>query len=168
MNNYSNNNENEILGWDDEISGEVNEFIDLEPGIYKFTITNLERKYTDKATNAIPAGTPYAMVSVQVERADGKTKVMKERLYLMRKFEWKLSQVFVSVGLIQEGVRGAMPWNRLVGSQGVCEVGKHTYNGETYDNIKSFLTPRQAQEPVDKATGINTPPQSNSWNAGKF
>lgn len=168
MSNYSNNNENEILGWDDEISGEVNEFIELEPGIYKFTITNLERKYTDKATNAIPAGTPYAMVSVQVERADGKTKVMKERLYLMRKFEWKLSQVFVSVGLIQEGVRGAMPWNRLVGSVGVCEVEKRTYNGNTYDNIKSFLTPKQAQEKVNQAKGNTSNTGNTSWNAGQF
>lgn len=168
MSNYNNNNENEILGWDDEISGEVNEFIELKPGIYKFTVTNFERKYTDKATSAIPAGTPYALVSFQVERSDGKSKTMKERLYLMRKFEWKLSQVFVSCGLITEGERHAMPWNRLVGSVGVCEVEKRTYNGNIYDNIKSFLTPKQAQEKVNQAKGNTNNTGNTSWNAGQF
>lgn len=165
MDNY---NENEILGWDDEISGEVNEFIDLEPGIYKYTITNLERKYTDKSTAAIPQGTPYALVSVKVDRADGKSKTMKERLFLMRKFEWKLSQVFVSCGLIHEGERHSMPWNNLVGAQGVCEIEKRTYNGNTYDSIKSFLTPSQVREKVDQAKRQAQPQSNNGWNAGTF
>ena len=58
-----------------------------------------------------------------------------------------------------------MPWNNLVGAQGVCEIEKRTYNGNTYDSIKSFLTPSQAREKVDQA---KRQPQSNGWNAGTF
>lgn len=38
-----NNNFDHELGWDDEITTDAKEFVQLAPGDYQFTVTNLER-----------------------------------------------------------------------------------------------------------------------------
>lgn len=168
-----NNNQNQRLNWDDEISGDVREFADLKPGLYKFDISSFERKYTEKDTQSIPQGTAYAELGIHIVDADGREATIKERFYLLRKFEWKINSLFVCVGLMHEGQKSVMPWNRILGSTGVCEVYKQSYNDRQYDHCKSFLTPAQVQKRGNILNGggqqsYQHPQQNTGWSAGKF
>lgn len=153
-------NNNEFLSWDNMATdGKVTEFVDLEPGLYKFTVTGFERKATDHATKAIPMGCPYAEVSCKVETEDGQTKTLNDRIYMMQKFKWKINQLFVSVGIVTEDTNGVIDWSKLIGSSGVLETYKNEYNGQQYDRIRRFLTPNE----VKKAAEKESKPASNKW-----
>lgn len=47
-----NNNFDHELGWDDEITTDAKEFVQLAPGDYQFTVTNLERGRHTKPTKS--------------------------------------------------------------------------------------------------------------------
>ena len=66
----------EALGFNSEVVAEVKEFTLLPPGKYPFTITNVEKGYTDVATAKIPAKTPKAVITLEADGGDlGKNKV---------------------------------------------------------------------------------------------
>lgn len=180
------NNENEFLGWDEGFIAEENEFTLLPAGEYSFTVTNYERKIYDGNSDKIPNGAPYAEVSVEIVGNEGKTTV-KERLYLMKKFSWKLTQFFSSIGQAPVIGQPFQPnWSRVIGSIGRAKItiNKYQVQGEERQNnrISEFLAaPAQPvyQQPVQPVTPnyqqpaqpqppVQNPTQPNYQQPGTF
>lgn len=140
------NNENEFLAWDQGWVAEESDFTLLPEGQYPFTVTKLERKIYDGNSDKIPNGAPYAEVTCEVVGKEGKTNVI-ERLYLMKKFTWKLTQFFTSIG--QPTVIGqafSPNWSTVLGSQGQAKLEVNSYTGrdgnsKQNNRIKEFLKP---------------------------
>lgn len=141
------NNENEFLNWDEGWVAEESEFTLLPEGNYPFKVTNLERKIYSGQSDKIPNGAPYAEVTIEIDGGQkGKTTV-KERLYLMKKFTWKLTQFFNSIGQVQKLGEPFRPnWNQVIGSSGQAKVEVNNYtdqsgNKRQNNRIKEFLKP---------------------------
>lgn len=134
MEQYNNYQQEHELGWDDEISKE-NEFILLEPGDYNFTVESFERiRYS--GSDRMPACNS-AELNVRIDT--GKDAVyIKHRLFLHQKTEWALSAFFRSIGQKKKDEPLRMNWNLVPGSKGRCKVGRKTYNGNEYNEIKKF------------------------------
>ena len=151
------NNENEFLGWDTGFIAEESTFALLPAGEYQFTVTGMERKIYDGPSDKIPNGAPYAELSIEVSGAEGKTTV-KERLYMMKKFQWKLTEFFSAIGQTPVIGQPFNPnWSLVIGSQGrvKLEINSYISKGEERQNnrIKEFLKGSANQGVVN-----NTPP----------
>lgn len=123
--------EEHVLGWDDEISKE-SQFLLLPEGDYPFTITHYEKGYHN-GSEKIPA-CPMAIVFFSVSGKDG-TAELRQQFYLHTKMEWKLSELFMSVGLKKKGEPLRMQWDKLPGLSGKCKV---TQKPGTQDPSKIF------------------------------
>lgn len=142
-----NNNENEFLNWDEGWVAEESEFTLLPEGTYPFKVTNLERKIYSGQSDKIPNGAPYAEVTCEVNGGEKGKTTIKERLYLMKKFTWKLTQFFNSIGQVQKLGEPFRPnWNQVIGSSGQAKVEVNNYtdkdgNKKQNNRIKEFLKP---------------------------
>ncbi len=137
-----------VFDWDDEIEKE-SEFTLLEPGDYPFTITGIERGQYDGGEK-IPA-CKKATVSFKVEDKDGNTAVLTDIFFLCSKTEWKLSQLFKSVGLKETGKKAKMDWNALPGLTGRCKVvKKKNYNNDNEHNEIASLYAKEEKKEVKK------------------
>ncbi|MCH4167710.1 MAG: hypothetical protein LKF42_00525 [Streptococcaceae bacterium] len=181
------NNDNEFLDWGGSFIAEESQFTLLPDGEYPFTVTNLERKIYDGNSDKIPNGAPYAEVSLEVVGTEGKTTVF-ERLYMMKKWQWKLTQFFTSIGQAPVIGQAFSPnWSVVIGSQGRVKVETNTYTvqGQQRQNnrVKEFLKPaansgvfqqqptQNFQQPQQNTTPFptgNTQPQQNGFGNGAF
>lgn len=107
------------LNWDDEIEKESN-FVELPEGDYDFTIDHYERGRS-QGTDNIPASN-MAIVFFNVKAPDGRETTIRENFILHTKLEWKLSELFRSVGLKKEGEKLRMNWNALPGLKGRARI----------------------------------------------
>lgn len=159
------NNENEFLDWNGSFIAEETEFTLLKPGKYPFTVTDMERKIYDGNSDKIPNGAPYAEISMKVDGGEQGTTTVKERLYLMKKFTWKLTQFFESIGQAPVIGQPFNPnWNAVVGSKGTAEVEINTFmsNGEERQNnrVKNFIKPEANQFMNNQQAGQTQTTQS--------
>lgn len=109
------------LGWNDEISyeGEGFSYTLLPEGDYEFTVAKFERARHAGSAKVPPCN--MAKVTFTVWGAEDKTEIT-ENYFLCKKFEWKLSQLFLSVGLKKHGEPLRMNWAALTGAHGKCRV----------------------------------------------
>lgn len=121
--------------WDDEIEKE-SEFTLLDEGDYDFEIVSFERGQYD-GSNKMP---PCKMAIVSFRVTDGTNDtVIQDRFYLASNMEWKLSQLFKSVGLKSTGQKVAMNWNALPGKKGRCHViVRKNDQGNDFNNISKL------------------------------
>ena len=168
------NNENEFLGWDTGFIAEESTFTLLPAGEYQFKVTGMERKVYDGRSDKIPNGAPYAELSIEVTGAEGKTTVT-ERLYMMKKFQWKLTEFFSAIGQTPVIGQPFNPnWSLVIGSQGRAkvEINTYVYQGEERKNnrIKEFLKGAANQgvvnntPPVQPQQNFNQPTQQPNFN----
>ena len=106
-------------GWDDEIQNE-DAFTLLPAGDYEFEIVKYERARHEGSDKIPPCN--KAVVTFRV----GET-TLTENFLLCSTLEWKLSQLFLSVGLKKHGEPLRMNWQALPGKRGVCKVIVHKY-----------------------------------------
>lgn len=173
------NPENEFLSWDSSFTAEESSFKLFEPGDYPFTVTNMERKIYDGQSDKIPNGAPYAEVTMEFTGPEGKTNVT-DRLYLMKNWQWKLTQFFNGIGQISVVGETFMPnWGMVVGSKGTAklEINKYTSKGEERKNnrIKEYLKSNAAapQQNFNQQQQFNQPTQqqqqpNNGFQAGAY
>ncbi|HEP6708856.1 TPA: hypothetical protein VDB29_001607 [Streptococcus pyogenes] len=143
MTEYNNNFDHE-LGWDDEITQDSVGFVQLVPGDYQFTVTNMERgRHTPDPQNPgkLPACNK-AVVTIQIETSEGIAQ-LTHNLFLYTTTEGMLSAFFGAIGQKKHGEPLKMNWNTVVGAKGVCRVNKRKgtgkYADQEYDNIKSMI-----------------------------
>ncbi|MBO1142452.1 hypothetical protein P7D43_22495 [Enterococcus avium] len=169
-----NNEENEFLGWGDSFIAEESTYTLLPVGEYGFKVIGFERKIYDGNSTKIQNGTPYAEIEMEFTGAEGTTKVF-DRLYMVKKWQWKLTQFFTGIG--QAPVIGqpfSPNWGAVVGSQGRAKllINKYTKkDGSPGENnqIDEYLAPVAnngvvAQQPQQQ----NQPQQQGGFQPGAF
>lgn len=110
--------EYEELGYEGVIENEDGGFTLLPEGDYDFTISKVTRgRY--EGSDKMPACNSVT-VELTVWGPQDKTTIT-ERFFLVKKFEWKLSQFFLSIGLKKHGEQLVMCWN-IEGMRGKCKV----------------------------------------------
>lgn len=130
--------------WDDEVEN-TSSFVDIPDGEYDFMVDHYERSKV--GGNGSYAGQNMAVVYCNIFMNDGDGPQLKTNLILNRKFAWKLSQFFISIGLMEdkEGARLKMNWNQVGGRRGRCKVEhKPNYNdaSKKHLEITEFLKPQ--------------------------
>lgn len=123
-------NEERELGWDDSIEKDGKEFITLPAGDYDFEIESFERARSNGSEKMPPCN--MAVLQFTIKNSHGEDVSVKENFLLHTKLEWKLSELFTSVGMKQKGEKVRMNWSALPGSTGRCKlkVEHYTKDGE--------------------------------------
>lgn len=164
--------------WDDEIQNE-DAFTLLDAGDYEFEIVKFERARHEGSEKIPPCN--KAVVTFKV----GGT-ALTENFLLCSTLEWKLSQLFLSVGLKKHGEPLRMNWQALPGKRGVCKVIVHKYMKDGSEREinridKLYAYDEQPQNAVRltetvgrglaPATSYATQPATQpaqTWNGGSF
>ena len=129
--------QNKALNWDDEIQQEST-FTLLPEGDYSFKVVNFERAWYDGSEKIPPCN--KAIITIRIEDEVG-TAELKENLFLTTKTEGLLSAFFSSIGQKKKGEALRMNWNKVIGSTGRVKVGTRSYNDNTYNQVKRWLSP---------------------------
>lgn len=135
--------EKTTFDWDDAITddGQDQDWVLLPAGEYDFTVDELEKSYYPGGAKLPPCN--CAILTLKIQHPDGTTNKVWDRLYLVKKVEWKLSSFFRSIGVKQHGESVTMDWDAVVGATGRCKVGVHEYNGQKQNDIKAYLDPAE-------------------------
>lgn len=131
--------ENELFDWDSEIESDGQEYVTVQPGDYAFTVTKVERQNYPGNVNSggkIPA-CQMALVTGSIDVPKG-TATFRERLYLCKSFEWKLSSFFRCLGMKKHGEKLRMNFPGAVGKRGMAKFGIHEHNGNTYNQVEQY------------------------------
>ena len=119
------------MDWDSPIdSNEAgSSFEVLPPGKCSFTVTAFTRA---TVKNGDMTGANMAKLELRLNDGDRTGKAF-ENLILHKKTLWKVAQFAVAAGLLKKGDNGAIPWNRVPGASGMCEIKVEDYvkDGET-------------------------------------
>lgn len=132
--------QNKALNWDDEIVKDSGEFTLLPEGDYTFKVINFERAWYDGSDKIPPCN--KAIITIKIEAPEG-TAELKENLFLTTKTEGLLSSFFSSIGQKKKGEPLRMNWNKVIGSTGRVKVGTRSYNDNTYNQVKRWLSPEE-------------------------
>ena len=116
-----NENEERELGWEDEITKDSEEFPQLEPGDYSFTVDHFEKSRSQGSDKLPPTNMAILYLNVHDDKT-GETVQLRDFLVLHTKMEWKISQFFCGIGLKKEGETLKMNWNAIPGLTGRCEI----------------------------------------------
>lgn len=150
-------NEFDEIDFDGVIEEEGGDFTLLPAGAYEFVITKITRGRFNGSDNVPACG------EVKVEMKVGNstdTTTITERFFMLKKWEWKLSQFFLSIGLKKHDEPLKMRWN-IEGMKGKCKVYVDDYTrkdgsaGQS-NKIKKFyaydenvsVTPIAASQPA--------------------
>ena len=142
------NDQNALLDWDDEIAEEEPAL--LPDGDYDFTIVNFERDRFS-GSEKMPACNK-AVVTLQIEHEQGATQV-KHSFFMLKRNEGQLGEFFVCIGIKKRGEPLRPNWNAIIGAKGRCKLGRRTYNGKEYLEVKKFYEPTTVS-PVGGARGF--------------
>lgn len=162
---YDYNTPSRELDWEEEISNESGGFVLLPEGDYPFTVTKMERARYEGSAKVQPCRMALLTVALHGgSLGDGSTTV---RLFLLEKFQWKIAELFVSIGLAKpEDETLRMQWDRVQGATGLCHVAVREYTKQSGPNagqtgqsneITRFLPP-----PAPKAA------PAPAWQQGAF
>ena len=157
---YMNDTPDRELDWDEEIKNDGG-FVLLPEGDYPCTITKFERARYGGSSKVPPCR--MAQLTVAIHGGDKGETSVSYRLFLLSKFQWKISELFISLGLAKpEDEMIRMQWDRVQGATGLCHVGQREFTkqsgpnaGETgtANEITKFLPP-----PAPKAA-----PEAPAW-----
>lgn len=143
------------LSWDDSIENDGPEYSLLPEGEYDFQVVGLERKRYNGGAK-LPA-CPMAELKIQIYGPADNQALVNHRLYLHTRTEGLLCSFFTCIGQRRHGEKLTPNWSRVVGAQGRCKLGTREYNGNTYNEIKSFLEPGEAPQTA-----------AGGWAPGRF
>ena len=165
------NAEFEELDFESTIEEESGGFSLLPDGDYDYTVSKVTRgRY--EGSDKMPACNSVT-VELTVWGADDKTTVT-ERFFLVKKFEWKLSQFFLSLGLKKHGEPLRMRWN-IEGLRGKCKVYIDTYRKQDgsegkSNKIKKFYAYDDKVQTASAQLPAEAPaaPRAGGWTPGAF
>lgn len=156
--------ENREFNWDDEIIEESGEYVLLEEGDYEYTVTKVERTRSE-GSKKLP---PCNMTKVTFRIGENN---ITENFILHSSLEWKLSQLFLSVGMKKHGEPLKMNWTAIQGKKGNCHVVIEKYTKKdgrdaTVNHIKKFY----AYDEDITVVPNNAQPKSitSEWTPGTF
>lgn len=165
------------FGWEDEILEEGGSYEPLTEGNYDYTVKKVERARSKGEGKLPPCN--MAKVTFSVWGEDGEHEIT-ENFVLHSQLEWKLSQLFLSVGMKRHGEPLRMNWTGIVGKTGKCRVVVRTFkkkNGDegrtngieyyyAYDEAVTTVSPK-----ANYAPQYSQPVQTTAapkWTPGSF
>ena len=130
-------------GWNDVIKND-DQFILLEDGDYEFKIDHYERSRSKGGK--LP---PCNMAVVYFNISAYGDPQLRDNFVMHSSLEWKLSQLFMSVGLKKKGEELRMDWDKLPGLTGKCKItkvknGEGSRNPDGYHNEIATLYPKES------------------------
>ena len=140
-----------LMGWDDVIENDGQEFIVLPEGDYTFTVTGFERGHFPGGQK-IPACNK-ATLTLNIDNDLG-IATAKIDLLLYRTVEWKIAAFFRSIGQKKHGEKAVMNWNKVVGCRGKAHFKPRTYTKDGQErqvnDVDRFIDydPSYAMTPV--------------------
>lgn len=147
---------NQGFGWDDEV--EESAFEVMPDGDYKFEITGFERGWWEpqRSDSKIPACNQAEIeMTIRWTNKDGQTRTNKltYKLKLVRNLQFLIYQLFESVGLRKKGDGTTkMPWNQLIGTVGICQIGHHeSSQGNVFNDVIKCYTPDSVPTVISNA-----------------
>lgn len=162
-------------GWEDEIVNEGGDYVLLPDGDYEFTVAKVERARHGGSEKVPPCN--MAKVTFTIWGAEDKTEIT-ENFFLCNKFEWKLSALFLSLGMKKHGEPLKMNWTAVTGAKGKCRVYVDTYRKKDgsegkSNKIKRFYAYDENVTTLSPKANFNQPdnysqPANGSWKAGSF
>lgn len=151
--------EYEEIGYEGTIENEDGGFTLLPDGDYDFTVNKVTRgRY--EGSDKMPACNSVT-VELTVWGPQDKT-IITERFFLVKKFEWKLSQFFLSIGLKKHGEQLVMRWN-IECYRGKCKVYIDHYkkqdgsDGQSNKIKKFYAYDEQVQTASPKPSAVPQP-----------
>lgn len=123
---------NDFLDFDSEFTadGTQPEFKPLPKGTYPFVVEDVERAFVqspDSKYYKCPMACVTFRINGRSEDGEDMEITRKENFMLHKKFLWKISQLFISVGLAKQGENFRPDWGALVTRCGQCEVSVSEY-----------------------------------------
>lgn len=163
------NNMAHEIGWDDELTNDGGNYVLLNEGDYKFTVTGFERGRFAGSEKIPPCN--KATLTLSVDTYDG-TATIKYDLILWSTLEWKLSEFFRAIGQKKHGEPLRPRWNEVVGSNGRAHFKPRKYIKKdgtegTANDVDKFYD----YDPAAFGSTAQTAPQQTAaggWAAGKF
>lgn len=153
--------EYEEIGYEGTIEEESGGFTLLPEGDYDFTVNKVTRTRYE-GSDKMPACNSVT-VELTVWGPQDKATI-SERFFLVKKFEWKLSQFFLSIGVKKHGEPLVMRWN-IEGSRGKCKVYIDKYkkndgsDGQSNKIKKFYAYDEQVQTTSPQPTAMHQPQQ---------
>lgn len=121
------NQNNDVFNFDTPIMAEEREFVLLPEGEYPFQITDIEKRFYEPGPNSKLPPCPEVVATLTIDGGSlGSTKV-KMRLFYHSSTQWRVSNLFVSVGLAKTGEQFTPNPDPLLGKTGRCHVKQRTY-----------------------------------------
>ena len=129
----------------------------MPEGVYPFRVESFDREQH----NGTPKMPPCNVANVHmVINYNGDDVQIDKKLFLLST-NGQLFAFFRSIGAqtLPDG-RIKMDWSKVPGATGYVEINHRSYNGQDYNNIKSFIDPtKQHAQPTQPQQG---------WQGGQF
>ena len=141
-----------VMGWDDVLENDGQEFIVLPEGDYTYTVTNFERGHFPGGPKIPPCNKATLTLAIDNDQGAAMAKV---DLLLYRTVEWKIAAFFRSIGQKKHGEKTVMNWNRVVGSRGKAHFKPREYQKDgqvrQVNDVDHFIDydPSAAMTPVE-------------------
>ena len=116
--------DNNIMGWDDVIENDGQEFVVLPEGDYTFTVSNFERGRFPGSAKIPPCN--KATLTLNIDNDQG-VATARVDLILYRTLEWKIASFFRCIGQKKHGEKVVMDWNKVVGARGKAHFKPRDY-----------------------------------------
>ena len=116
--------DNNIMGWDDVIENDGQEFVVLPEGDYTFTVSNFERGRFPGSAKIPPCN--KATLTLNIDNDQG-VATARVDLILYRPLEWKIASFFRCIGHKKHGEKVVMDWNKVVGARGRAHIRPRDY-----------------------------------------
>jgi len=158
------------LGWEDEIGKDGTDFVLLPPGTYPFMVSKFERgRHTPSDGGKLPACNK-AILTLIIDGGTLGLATVTNNLFLHTKTEGMVCQFFKAIGLKKHGENIVMNWQAVQGAMGYCKTKHHTYQGDVYNDLKSYISTDKAPGPIPnhaqfKRQPVQPPPVQQSFAA---
>lgn len=144
------------LGWEDEV--EEKKRILLPEGVYPFRVESFDREQYNGNDKTPPCNVAVLHIVINY---NGEDVMIDKRLYLLNT-NGNMFSFFKSIGFpTQPNGRIKPDWTKVPGATGYVEINHHKYNGNDYNNIKSFVDP-------SKQTSTQPTQPQQGWQGGRF
>lgn len=143
------------LGWDDEV--EERQHILLPEGEYAFHVEGFDREMHNGTDKMPPCNVANVHIVIKYNGEDVK---IDKKLFLLNT-NGQLFAFFKSIGapVLPDG-RIKMNWQSVPGANGRLVINHRTYNGNKYNQIKSFVDPTKADNNMTQG--------APTWQGGRF
>lgn len=124
---------------------EEKEYTLLEPGEYPFKVVDVI--YGDYNGSAKIPQCAMVTVELEVDGGDQGKCTLKNNFYLCKECAGLMAAFAKSIGIMQDGEKVVqINWDEIDGFKGKCNVNHREYNGNKYNNIKSFVKKVKAKK----------------------